>query len=218
MPGFSKPGTPPNEREGVSPEPEELGGDHELATACECTLKRACNGGMRILARNGRRQRATDGQASTCAAGANVWTSKLLLFQYMIQLESTKRVQTCGRAPGALLRKLLRHQEQSWFAFWGACSNGKTHSLEQRGAILMVLMGFAWYCAQDAGPIKPAHSSAPPQPAKPDAAAASEGRTGEGCFRTSDELTALPADKHAIHCHDSASSHPGLLSAPKVNA
>ena len=40
--------------------------------------------------------------------------------------------------------------------------------------------------------------------------ATSEARTSESCCRQSDELMALPADKHANHCHDSASSHPGV--------
>lgn len=34
----------------------------------------------------------------------------------------------------------------------------------------------------------------------------SEARTSEGGNRVSDELTALPSDKHPNHCHDSASS------------
>ena len=90
---------------------------------------------MRILARNGRRQRATDGQASTSAAGANVWTIRLLLFQCMVHPEGRKRIQTCGRAPGALLRKLLRQQEHNWLVFWGACTNGKAQSFRATRAI-----------------------------------------------------------------------------------
>ena len=41
--------------------------------------------------------------------------------------------------------------------------------------------------------------------------ALSDGRTSESTIRMSDELMALPADKHANHCYDSASSHPGVL-------
>ena len=38
----------------------------------------------------------------------------------------------------------------------------------------------------------------------------SDARTSESTVRMSDELMALPADKHANHCYDSASSHPGV--------
>ena len=46
--------------------------------------------------------------------------------------------------------------------------------------------------------------------------ATSEARTSESCCRISDELMALPADKHANHCHDSASSHPGMDFAHRI--
>ena len=69
-----------------------------------------------------------------------------------------------------------------------------------------------WPCTQEEeASFKIGHAQKDPAAERPrESVALSDGRTSESTIRMSDELMALPADKHANHCYDSASSHPGV--------